>query len=191
MRLESQRSFEETTEDSGIFSDSVTIPFDVLGTDEDGDAVDPIEQSYILSVTYADDSDATGETSDVTDSAIFNIGTATLGTDATEYTIKQKAFITLVDHDSNYDSDTRETIPLSSIEWAGSADATLDPETNGEFDASPPFLRETEANSGIFLTEITIPKFVDDNGDEAVERGESVTLTYVGQQPGRRRQARP
>ena len=175
--------FEETTEDSGIFSDSVTIPFNVLGTDDDGDAVDPIEQSYILSVTYSDNSDATGETSDVTDSAIFNIGTATLGTDATEYTIKQKAFITLVDHDSNYDSDTRETIPLSSIDWAGSADATLDPETNDEFDASPPFLRETEANSGIFLTEITIPKFVDDNGDEAVERGESVTLTYVDTSP--------
>ena len=165
---------EETTEDSGIFSETIEISSDALGDNN------PIEQSYILSVTYTDNSDATGEESTVTDSAIFNIGTATLDTDATEYTIKQKAFVTLVDHDSNYDSDTRETIPLTDIEWEGSADANL---RNSEFDASPPFLRETEANSGIFLTEITIPEFVDDNGDEAVERGESVTLTYTDNSP--------
>ena len=165
---------EETTEDSGIFSETIEIPSNVLG--DKG----PIEQSYILSVTYTDNSDATGEESDVTDSAIFNIGTATLDTDATEYTIKQKAFVTLVDHDNNYDSDTRETISLTAIEWEGSADADLG---NSEFDASPPFLRETEANSGIFLTEITIPEFVDDNGDEEVERGESVTLTYTDNSP--------
>ena len=165
---------EETTEDSGIFSETIEIPSNVLG--DKG----PIEQSYILSVTYTDNSDATGEESDVTDSAIFNIGTATLDTDATEYTIKQKAFVTLVDHDNNYDSDTRETISLTAIEWEGSADADL---SNSEFDASPPFLRETEANSGIFLTEITIPEFVDDNGDEEVERGESVTLTYTDNSP--------
>ena len=151
-----------------------------MEVDANDRAIDPIEQSYILSVTYTDNSDATGEESTVTDSAIFNIGTATLDTDATEYTIKQKAFVTLVDHDSNYDSDTRETIPLTDIEWEGSADANL---RNSEFDASPPFLRETEANSGIFLTEITIPEFVDDNGDEAVERGESVTLTYTDNSP--------
>ena len=165
---------EETTEDSGIFSETIEISSDILGENT------WIEQSYILSVTYTDNSDATGEESDVTDSAIFNIGTATLDTDATEYTIKQKAFVTLVNHDNNYDSDTRETIPLSDITWEGSADADLG---NSEFDASPPFLRETEANSGIFLTEITIPEFVDDGGDEAVERGESVTLTYTDNSP--------
>ena len=126
--------FEETTEDSGIFSDTIEIPHNILG------ANNPIEQSYILSVTYTDPSDATGEESEVTDSAIFNIGTATLSTDTTEYALKQKAFVTLVDHDNNYDSDTRETISLDLVEWEGSSDAPL---SNSAFDASPPFLRET------------------------------------------------
>ena len=170
-------TFEETSEDSGIFAHTIEIPRDILGTAED----DWIQQSYILSVTYIDSSDATGETSDTTDSAIFNIGTASLSTDTDEYAIKQKAFVTLVDHDSNYDSDTRETIPLTAIEWEGSADADL---SGSAFDASPPFLRETESNSGIFLTEITIPEDVDDRGrSEAVELGETVTLTYTDDSP--------
>ena len=170
-------TFAETDVDTGIFSTTVEIPYNVL---EEGRNNNPIEQSYILSVTYTDSSDATGQSSDVSDSAIFNIGTATLSVDAPEYTIEQKAFVTLVDYDRNYDSDTREMIDLREIDWAGSADATL---YNGEFDASPPFLRETEANSGIFLTEITIPKSVDDNGPEAVERGETVSLTYTDHSP--------
>ena len=169
--------FEETTEDSGVFAQTITIPHNILG------ANNLIEQSFILSVTYTDPSDATGEESEATDSAIFNIGTATLGTDATEYALKQTAFVTLVDHDSNYDSDTRETISLDAIVWEGSSDVSL---SNSAFDASPPFLRETEANSGIFLTEITIPEVIKersgDAGDE-VERGESVTLTYTDNSP--------
>ena len=173
-------TFEETSEDSGIFAQTITIPYDILGDDND----DLIQQSYILSVTYTDPSDATGEESEATDSAIFNIGTATLSTDATEYALKQTAFVTLVDHDRNYDSDTRETIPLTDIEWEGSSDTDL---SNGAaFDASPPFLRETEANSGIFLTEITIPELIKEReGDagDAVERGESVTLTYTDYSP--------
>ena len=172
-----EATFTETDVNTGIFSETVEIPYDVLSEPRNSH---PIEQSYILSVSYTDSSDATGQSSDVSDSAIFNIGTATLSVDATEYTIEQKAFVTLVDYDRNYDSDTREMIDPKEIDWAGSADATLN---NGEFDASPPFLRETEANSGIFLTEITIPKSVDDNGPEAVERGETVTLTYTDYSP--------
>ena len=146
---------------------------------------DPISQSYILSVTYSDESDATGASAEVTDSAIFNIGTASIDTDATEYAIKQKAFITLVDHDSNYDSDSRETVSLKYIEWEGSADTTLDHEDNPDFDPSTPFLRETEANSGIFLVEITIPEKIRDRGlfSEDVGLGESITLTYTDYSP--------
>ena len=75
-------TFEETSEDSGIFAQTITIPHNVLDNDV-------LEQSYILSVTYVDPSDATGEESETTDSAIFNIGTASLSTDATEYALKQ------------------------------------------------------------------------------------------------------
>ena len=170
-------TFTETDVDTGIFSETVEIPYNVL---EEGRNNNPIEQSYILSVTYTDSSDATGQSSDVSDSAIFNIGTATLSVDATEYAIEQKAFVTLVDYDRNYDSDTREMIDLDEVTWEGSAESTL---KGSEFDASPPFLRETEANSGIFLTEITIPEFVNDRGDEKVNLGETVSLTYTDHSP--------
>ena len=177
--------FEETSEDSGIFTETIEIPYDILGYNGNGDLRDPISQSYILSVTYSDESDATGASAEVTDSAIFNIGTASIDTDATEYAIKQKAFITLVDQDSNYDSDSRETVSLKYIEWEGSADTTLDHEDNPDFDPSTPFLRETEANSGIFLVEITIPEKIRDRGlfSEDVGLGESITLTYTDYSP--------
>ena len=177
--------FEETSEDSGIFTETIEIPYDILGYTANNDLRDPISQSYILSVTYSDESDATGASAEVTDSAIFNIGTASIGTDATEYALKQKAFIELVDHDSNYDSDSRETVSLKYIEWEGSADTTLDHEDNPDFDPSTPFLRETEANSGIFLVEITIPEKVKDRGEfsEDVGLGESITLTYTDYSP--------
>ena len=173
--------FEETSEDSGIFSKTIELPGEFIADDET--KID-IGQSYIISVTYTDPHDATGTNSEVTASAIFNLGNAELSTDLTEYAIKQTAFITLVDRDRNYDSEERETIELSDIEWSGSADATLD---NSAFDASPPNLKETEPNSGIFLTEITIPMEIKeregDSAGEEVERGESVTLTYVDISP--------
>ena len=178
--------FEETSEDSGIFSKTIELS-GTFTTDPDDDGATTkidIGQSYIISVTYTDPHDATGTDSEVTASAIFNLGNAELSTDLTEYTIKQTAFITLVDRDRNYDSEERETIELSDIEWSGSADATLD---NSAFDASPPNLKETEPNSGIFLTEITIPMEIKeregDSTGEEVERGESVTLTYVDISP--------
>ena len=167
-------AFTETGEDSGIFKETVEIPLYILGDE------DPVEQSYVLTVEYTDKSDATGETSTATDSAIFNVGTASLSTDEKEYTINQKAFITLTDHDSNYDSETRETISLADITWEGSADTDL-AESSTMFDPTPSAtLRETEANSGIFLVEITIPKEVQEGTDnkEEVQRGERVTLSY-------------
>ena len=163
-------SFMETTVDSGIFAETVEIPAnlqdDEIGLDE------RIERSYVLTVEYTDTSDATGEESKVTDSAIFNVGSATLSADDDEYTINQNAFITLTDHDRNYDSAERDTIPLTDIAWEGSTDTDL----AGGFDPTPSsVLRETEINSGIFLVEITIPKKI---GTDDVERGERVTLTY-------------
>ena len=162
--------FTETSEDSGVFSETIEISADIMGEGM------RVEQGFVLSVEYTDRSDATGETAEVTASATFNLGGATLSTDADEYTINQKAFITLVDHDSNYDSETREIIDLVKIGWEGNEDARLNSD-NTMFDPSPSYLRETEANSGTFLVEISIPKFIENEGD-AVERGERVTLTY-------------
>ena len=160
----------ETTVDSGIFAETVEIPADLL---VDGQ-MDRVERSYVLTVSYTDISDATGEESTVSDSAIFNVGGATLSADSEEYTINQSAFITLTDHDRNYDSAERDTITLADIKWEGSTDTNL---LDGGFDPTPSTtLRETETNSGIFLAEITIPEAIE-GGDE-VERGERVTLTY-------------
>ena len=162
--------FMETTVDSGIFAETVEIPANLLVDDQ----MDQVERSYVLTVSYTDISDATGEESTVSDSAIFNVGGATLSADSEEYTINQSAFITLTDHDRNYDSAERDTITLADIKWEGSTDTNL---LDGGFDPTPSTtLRETEANSGIFLAEITIPETIE-GGDE-VERGERVTLTY-------------
>ena len=159
-------AFMETTVDSGIFAETVEIPAILLDEDR-------IERSYVLTVTYTDTSDATGEESTVSDSAIFNVGGATLSADSEEYTINQSAFITLTDHDRNYDSAERDTITLGDIKWEGSTDTDL---LADEFDPTPSMtLRETETNSGIFLVEITIPEEI---GDDKVERGERVTLIY-------------
>ena len=175
----------ETSENTGIFTETVEIPSSIDGLDADGDTVEvKTAQSYIISVTYNDDSDATGEESSITDSAIFTLGNAVLSTDATEYTLEQTAFVELVDYDRNYDSDTREVIQLSEIDWEGNVDVTL---ANTAFDASPPFLRETEANSGIFLTEITIPEEIKEDENDAsaepTERGSSVSLSYTDDSP--------
>ena len=161
------------------------FPPSIDGLDADGDTVEiKTAQSYIISVTYNDDSDATGEESSITDSAIFTLGNAVLSTDATEYTLEQTAFVELVDYDRNYDSDTREVIQLSEIDWEGNVDVNL---ANTAFDASPPFLRETEANSGIFLTEITIPEEIKEDENDAsaepTERGSSVSLSYTDDSP--------
>ena len=163
-------TFTETSEDSGVFKETIEISSDILG---DGTR---IAQGYVLSVEYTDESDATGEEAKVTASATFNLGGASLSTDKTEYTINEKAFITLVDHDSNYDSETRETIDLIEITWEGNEETKLNSDDT-MFDTSPSYLRETEENSGIFLVEISIPKYIDSPSD-TVERGERVTLTY-------------
>ena len=175
-------SFDETSEDSGVFQGTITVPTTI--TRENARDID-IGQSYIISATYEDAQDASGSAdTTVTASAIFNIGTATLSVDAPEYAINQNAFVTLVDRDRNYDSDSRETIDLSEISWSGSVDVDL---SNTAFDASPPNLKETEPNSGIFLTEITIPEDIqerpNDDEREPVERGATITLEYTDDSP--------
>ena len=179
-------AFDETSEDSGVFSGTIEISASLSEYDDTRDDEKTIEvgQSYIISAIYEDAQDASGFSTDVTDSAIFIIGTATLSTDATEYALKQTAFVTLVDPDRNYDSDSRETISLGEIDWLGGVDTDL---SNTAFDASPPNLKETEPNSGIFQTEITIPEEIKERATDTdtteVERGESVTLEYTDNSP--------
>ena len=139
-----------------------------------------IRQGDIITVSYTDNTDASGSENVATDSATFDLRTATLQTDKSEYVIGQDALITLIEPDLNYDSDSIDTIPLSRILWDSDAYDDNEGISHSAFGAVPSNLRETGTNTGIFQVSITIPEQIN-NRD--LERGESITLTYNDQGP--------
>ena len=162
----------ETDPDTGIFE--IEVPIDASYVNDGR-----IRSGTTLNVQYTDASDASGRQKVSSDSAVFRLGNAVLQTDKREYAIGETAFVTLIDNDRNLDSDTRELIPLTEIEWLGDEDGTL---ILSSFEADPAEnLKETEPNSGIFQVEITIPRELDD--DNAVNRGERIVLAYVDESP--------
>ena len=139
-----------------------------------------IRQGDIITVSYTDNTDASGSENVATDSATFDLRTATLQTDKSEYVIGQDALITLIEPDLNYDSDSIDTIPLTRILWDSDAYDDNEGISHSAFGAVPSNLRETGTNTGIFQVSITIPEQIN-NRD--LERGESITLTYNDQGP--------
>ena len=161
---------EETVGDSGVFEYTLEIR-------SDDDSYD-LEQGSIITVTYNDPTDASGNENSVSDSATFDLRNAVLQSDKSTYVIGQDALLTLIEPDLNLDSDSQETVHIDLIEWDSDADTvTLG---NGAFGAVPSNLRETDANTGIFQVVITIPE--DINGTP-LERGEEITLTYTDYGP--------
>ena len=157
----------ETSGDSGVFEASVEIGGD-----------DAIGQGSVLTVSYTDPTGASGSESTVSDSAVFDLRSATLQSDKSSYVIGQDALLTLIEPDLNLDSADRESIPLELIGWdseAGKADLG-----DAAFGAVPQSLRETGQDTGIFQVVITIPEAINGN---ALERGEPITLTYVDKGP--------
>ena len=139
-----------------------------------------IRQGDIITVSYTDNTDASGSENVATDSATFDLRTATLQTDKSEYVIGQDALITLIEPDLNYDSDSIDTIPLTRILWDSDAYDDNEGISHSAFGAVPSNLRETGTNTGIFQVSITIPEQIN-NRD--LERGESITLTYNDKGP--------
>ena len=138
-----------------------------------------IQQGDIITLTYMDLTDASGSPNNATDSATFDLRTATLQTDKSEYVIGQDALITLIEPDLNRDSDSIDTIPLTDINWDSDAyDGSIEA-GKADFGPVPSNLRETGTNTGIFQVSITIPDAIDD----PLERGEDITLTYNDQGP--------
>ena len=134
----------------------------------------PVEQGSIITVTYKDPTDASGNPNSVSDSATFDLRNAVLQSDKSTYVIGQDALLTLIEPDLNLDSASQETIDLDRIEWDSDADTVnLD---EPEFGAVPANLRETDVNTGIFQVVITIPEEINDTN---LERGEDITLTYT------------
>ena len=161
---------EETGVDTGVF----LYALEVITTDEDYN----LEQGSIITVTYDDPTDASGNKNSVSDSATFDLRNAVLQSDKSTYVIGQDALLTLIEPDLNLDSDGQETLPLTIIDWESDADDTN--LLNGAFGAVPSNLRETDVNTGIFQVVITIPEEINGN---ALERGEEITLIYTDDGP--------
>ena len=161
----------ETERDSGIFEISIDIAQTTYGAN-----INEIQQGDILSVSYTDDADASGNLNTVSDSATFDLRNGVLQTDKSVYIIGSDAIVTLIDPDFNLDTDSEETLPLTLINWDSDAgEETLDDDI---FNAEPAGLRETGDNTGIFQVVIEIPEYIDDS-DDKLERGEQITLEYI------------
>ena len=81
-----------------------------------------IEQGSIITVTYNDPTDASGNENSVSDSATFDLRNAVLQSDKSTYVIGQDALLTLIEPDLNLDSDSQETVHIDLIEWDSDAD---------------------------------------------------------------------
>ncbi len=147
-----------------------------------------VRQGDVLTVTYFDTSDASGQTQTVTDSATFDLRNGVLQSDKSVYIIGSDMILTLVEPDLNLDSQTAETAPLDLIEWDSHAyKGTLGPKADGKFgagtfasfDAKPSTFVETGKDTGIFQAILKIPKQIPATGGTLLERGEQINLEYT------------
>ena len=167
----------ETEPDSGIFEKLVKIN-GTANRDKTND--NRIEQGDIITVRYTDESDASGNKNSVSDSATFDLRNAVLTSDKSVYVIGQDALLTLIEADLNLDSDTIDNVDLKRINWDSEAyDGSL-AGASAQLGPVPTNLRETGENTGIFQVVITISERI---GNNALERGEEITLTYEDSGP--------
>ncbi len=138
-----------------------------------------VRQGDVLTVTYTDLNDASGNTQTVTDSSTFDLRNGVLQSDKSVYIIGSDMILTLVEPDLNLDSQTAETIPLDVIEWDSHAfkgTMGLLGGQSSQFDAKPGSFVETGKDTGIFQSIIKVPKQLNNN---LLERGEQITLEYT------------
>jgi hypothetical protein len=138
-----------------------------------------VRQGDVLTVTYTDLNDASGNTQTVTDSSTFDLRNGVLQSDKSVYIIGSDMILTLVEPDLNLDSQTAETIPLDVIEWDSHAFKGTMGTQGGQssaFDAKPATFVETGKDTGIFQSVIKVPKQLNNN---LLERGEQIHLEYT------------
>ncbi|MGI0088440.1 MAG: hypothetical protein ACREBI_10875 [Nitrosotalea sp.] len=144
-----------------------------------------VRQGDVLTVTYFDTSDASGQPQTVTDSATFDLRNGVLQSDKSVYIIGSDMILTLVEPDFNLDSQTAETLPLDLVEWdshayKGTMGPLADKSTTqsifASFDAKPSTFVETGKDTGIFQAVIKIPQKL---GNTLLERGEQINLEYT------------
>ncbi|CAI9831749.1 conserved hypothetical protein [Nitrosopumilaceae archaeon] len=172
----------ETSPTSGIFE----LDLDIVWDDGPSEGCPPGEftggcllQGDIITVTYRDESDATGNVNTVTDSATFDLRNGVLQSDKSVYIIGSDMILTLIDPDLDLDNDGKQSYSLDLIEWDSDA-ATLTMGDGGQhpavFDPEPAKLQETGDSTGIFQSIVEIPESID---GEELDRGEEITLEYT------------
>ena len=145
-------------------------------------------QGDIITVTYSDLNDASGQPQTVTDSATFDLRNGVLQSDKSVYLIGSDMILTLIDPDLDLDNDGAESYTLDLIEWDSDAattsmglkglngGATNTSAENAAFDPEPSAFRETGDSTGIFQVVIEIPETLDSEG---LDRGEMIELEYT------------
>jgi hypothetical protein len=179
----------ETSPTSGVFEYDHKITFtDGPTTDCPAAFVSTgcVLQGDILTVTYSDINDASGQAQTVTDSATFDLRNGVLQSDKSVYLIGSDMILTLIEPDFDLDNDGAESYTLDLIEWdSDAAETSMGPKgLNGigansahlAFDPEPSKLRETGDSTGIFQVVIEIP---DTLNSELLDRGEKIDLEYT------------
>ncbi|MDA8000148.1 MAG: hypothetical protein MPL62_02455 [Alphaproteobacteria bacterium] len=180
------KTMTETSAGSGIFEISLPIRYDdgpskgcPTGGGAFGKGDGCILQGDVITVTYVDAADNTGNKNTVTDSAQFDLRNGVLQSDKSVYSTGSDMVLILEDPDLDLDGKTRESYSLDIIEWDSDADTTTMGPGGGEhaaFSARPGMLEETGVDTGIFQSIIKIPVELD---GKKLGKGELITLEYT------------
>ena len=173
----------ETSPTSGVFEYDATVGYRSGPSNNCPSAFADtcVLQGDILTVTYNDIKDASGQAQSVTDSATFDLRNGVLQADKSVYLIGSDMILTLIEPDFDRDNDGAESYTLDLIEWDSDAATTTMGTYGGSgaaaaFDPEPSLFRETGDSTGIFQVVIEIP---DTLVGELLDRGEQIDLEYT------------
>jgi hypothetical protein len=173
----------EVSPDSGVFEYDLLVDYEA-GPQSGCPSVFTegcVLQGDIITVTYSDINDASGQAQTVTDSATFDLRNGVLQSDKSVYLIGSDMILTLIEPDLDLDNDSAESYSLNLIEWDSDAATTVlgdggSTANAAAFDPEPSAFRETGDSTGIFQVVIEIPDTLD---SELLDRGEMVELEYT------------
>ena len=117
----------ETSPTSGVFEYDATVGYESGPDDANCPSVFQagcVLQGDILTVTYNDIKDASGQAQSVTDSATFDLRNGVLQSDKSVYLIGSDMILTLIEPDFDLDNDGAESYTLDLIEWDSDAAET-------------------------------------------------------------------
>ena len=175
----------EVSPDSGVFEFDVTIDYnDGVNNSCPTPFVGGqgcVLQGDIITVTYTDLTDASGQSQTVTDSATFDLRNGVLQSDKSVYLVGSDMILTLIEPDFDRDNDGAESYSLDLIEWDSDAATTTmgDYGVSGAaaaFDPEPSSFRETGDSTGIFQVVIEMPETLN---TQKLDRGEKIDLEYT------------